>query len=106
MPTPVKLIAKTHKIRNDFGILYTTHTPIPCNDLDAPECAFERAQVDAGVLIVIPEVDEAAAIAAAEAAAKAEEARLAAEAEAAAKAEEERLAAEAQAAAAKQSKKA
>lgn len=91
MPTPVKLIAKSHKIRNDLGILYTTHTAIPCNDLDAPECAFERAQIAAGVLIVIPEVDEAAAIAAAEAAAKAEE---------------ERLAAEAEAAAAKQSKKA
>ncbi len=119
MSKPVKLIAKTHKIRNDFGILYTTHTAIPCNDLDAPECAFERAQVAAGVLLVIPEVDEAAAIAEAEAAAKAEaerlaaeafalseEERLAAEAEAFSKAEEERLAAEAEAAAAKPAKKA
>jgi len=83
MPTPVKLIAKSHKIRNDFGILYTTHTAIPCNDLDAPECAFERAQVAAGVLLVIPEVDEAESIAEAEAAAAAEKERLDAEAEAA-----------------------
>jgi hypothetical protein len=95
---PVKLIAKQYKIRNDFGVLYTPNTPIDCMDLNAPECAFERAQVDAKVLIIVqegnPEALEAAAIAEAEEKAAAEKARLDAEAEAAAKAEADKLAAE------------
>lgn len=108
---PVKLLAKQYKIRNDFGVLYTTHTPIDCNDLNAPECAFERAQVEAKVLIIVSEGSEAeqaaaeeAAIAAAEAAAAEEAERLKAEADAAAAEEAEKLAAEE--AAAKPAKKA
>jgi hypothetical protein len=107
---PVKLLAKQYKIRNDAGVLYTTHTPIDCNDLNAPECAFERAQVEAKVLIIVSEGNEAdqaaaeeAAIAAAEAAAAEEAERLKAEAAAEAEAAEAAAAAaaaEAEAAAA------
>ena len=85
---PVKLLAKQYKIRNDAGVLYTTHTPIDCNDLNAPECAFERAQVDAKVLIIVSEGSEADQAAAEEAAIAAAEEAAAAEAEAEAEAAE------------------
>lgn len=52
---PVQLIAVHHKIRNDYGVLYTPATAIDCLDLNAPKCAFERAQVNAGVLKIVSE---------------------------------------------------
>lgn len=51
---PVKLRAAKYKIRNPVsGVMYHESTICDCNDLNAPEAHFERAQLEAGVLTLV-----------------------------------------------------
>jgi hypothetical protein len=50
---PVHLITTMYNlVDHNTGILYNSHTPTPCNDLNAPEAAWLKVQVEAGVLLV------------------------------------------------------
>ena len=53
-PSTVKLRATKYKKRNPYtGAVYTTHSDTVVADLQAKECAFERAQIKARVLEIV-----------------------------------------------------
>lgn len=51
---PVKLRAVYNRMRNSVtGAVYKVHQTTDVANLEAPECAFERAQLEAGVLLLV-----------------------------------------------------
>lgn len=55
LPTnAVKLLTRKYTMRNPVtGVVYNTHTPLVCADIEAPEALFERTQLAADVLYIV-----------------------------------------------------